>query len=155
SIEALPFADASFDAVVSLDVICLDGVDERRALAELRRVLRPGGLLILNLPAFESLRGEHDRAVRIRHRFRTGETSRLLQGNGFVPRRVRYWNTLLFPAVWLVRRFRSHGESTSDLAPLPGPLNLALRLVLGIEATLFALVPAPVGSSVLAVARRR
>lgn len=155
SIEALPFGAGVFDAVVSLDVLCLEGVDERGALAELRRVLRPGGLLVLNLPAFAALRGEHDRAVLVRRRFVREELEALLGEGGFEVGRVAYWNTSLFPAVWLVRRLRRRGaEATSDLAPLPGPLNALLAAVLRVEAKLLPAVRIPFGTSVLCVARK-
>src|SRR6185295_13870801 len=62
-VEALPFADRSFNAVICLDVLYMRGIDEHAAVEEFKRVLLPGGLLILNLPAFEFLRGEHDLAV--------------------------------------------------------------------------------------------
>ena len=63
SIAALPFAEASFDAVLSADVLCHGGVDEASALAEMRRCLRPGGALLLNLPAYGWMLSEHDRRV--------------------------------------------------------------------------------------------
>ena len=59
SVTRLPFATGGFDAVVAMDVLyLLDEADEAAALAEFRRVLRPGGLLILHLPAHEWLRGD-------------------------------------------------------------------------------------------------
>ena len=153
SAEALPFGSDAFDVVVSLDVLCLDGVDEARALAEIHRVLRPGGVLVMNLPAFEALRGAHDRAVRIRHRFVRREVAALLRAAGFGAARVSYWNTALFPAVWLTRRLRHGGaEPTSDLAPPPGPVNAALAALVQAEASLLRRVRAPFGTSVLGVA---
>ncbi len=58
SVDALPFADASFDAVIAADVLCHRAVDPARALTELRRVLRPTGRLIVNMPAYDWLLSE-------------------------------------------------------------------------------------------------
>ena len=155
SAEAMPFGGGAFDVVVSLDVLCLDGVDEARALAEIHRVLRPGGLLVLNLPAFEALRGTHDRAVRIRRRFVREEVAQLVRAAGFGVVRLSYWNTALFPLVWLTRRLRHGGaEPTSDLAPLPRPLNAGLTALVRAEARLLRRVTSPFGTSVLCVAAR-
>jgi ubiquinone/menaquinone biosynthesis C-methylase UbiE len=65
----LPFADASFHLVTSLDVLCHRFVAKREALAEMRRVLVPGGILVLQVPAFDWLRSEHDDAVWTDRRF--------------------------------------------------------------------------------------
>src|SRR5581483_6123193 len=53
SIDALPFPDHVFDVILSADVLCHRAVDQERALAELHRCLKPGGRLVLNLPAYD------------------------------------------------------------------------------------------------------
>lgn len=155
SVMTMPFRDEVFDVVVSLDVLCLDGVDEQRTLEEMRRVLRPRGILVVNVPAFAGLSGQHDRAVRIRRRFTRSELVAAVRSSGFEVLRVRYWNTLLFPIAWLVRRWRSAGEgaATSDLAPAPRLLNGGLTALLRAEAATFGW-EAPFGTSVMCIARR-
>src|SRR5882724_3685769 len=71
SVEALPFAAESFDLVASLEVLYHARVeDEVRALREARRVLSPGGTVLLRLPAFPGLLRRHDRRVHTRRRYR-------------------------------------------------------------------------------------
>ena len=69
----LPFADASFTAAVSIDVICHAGLDEAKGLAELHRVLAPGGTLVTNLPAYEWMRSAHDARVHTARRYTAGD----------------------------------------------------------------------------------
>ncbi|HEY7909554.1 MAG TPA: class I SAM-dependent methyltransferase, partial [Thermomicrobiales bacterium] len=84
SLIALPFPDESFDVAVSLDVISDAGVEiEAAALDELYRALKPGGRLLLNLPAFAALAGEHDVAVRTARRYTTKEARALVEAHGF------------------------------------------------------------------------
>ena len=95
---ALPFADGSFDAVICSSVLYHEWVkDVAGAFRELRRVLRPGGLLLVNLPAFEFLHSAHDDAVMTKKRFRRREVRSLLTESGFTIQRLSYWTTLLFP----------------------------------------------------------
>lgn len=158
-VEHLPFPDGVFDAAVSLDVLCLEGVDEERTLAELRRVLRGGGLLILNLPAFASLRGEHDVAVRIRRRYARRDVEALLGSVGYDVLRCTYWNAALLPLVWAFRRVRSAKRpscpATSDIGALPRPLNAGLAALLAAESEIALRAGLPFGTSVLCAARRR
>ena len=87
SITELPFPDAAFDLAVSLDVISDAGTgNDAVALAELARVLRPGGRLCLNLPAFRWLAGEHDVAVETKRRYTRAELLPLLAAGRFPPR---------------------------------------------------------------------
>jgi len=137
SVSALPFADGSFDAVVSIDVLCHSRVEERQALEEAARVLRPGGVLLAQVPAFDFLRGEHDAAVWTKRRYRRGEVSALVLEAGLAPRRSGYRNSLLFPAAAVLRLFRrrriSRESARSDVRPVPRIVNALLSGVLALE----------------------
>jgi ubiquinone/menaquinone biosynthesis C-methylase UbiE len=158
SVDALPFADASFDVVLSLDVIIVGGVDEQRALAEMHRVLRRGGMLILNLPAFDFLRGSHDVAVNTARRFNRPRLARLLRAASFTVEHATYWNLSLLPAVaavrWLSRRRAHQPQVASDLKPMWPPLNAALATLAKSELAISRRVPLPFGTSLFAVARK-
>lgn len=160
SVLTLPYADSSFDLVTSFDVLYHRAVpDETQALAEVRRVLRPGGWLLLRLPAYQWLLRKHDRAVHTRRRYRSLEVSRLLVESGFHVARISYVNTLLFPiplAQWLVERaFPQFQRRQSDLE-MPGPLlNRLLRVPLALEAAWLRRGGSlPFGLSILCLARK-
>jgi len=157
SVLEIPFASQCFDLIVSFDVICEMGVDDEQALLEFRRILKPGGLVMLRLPAYDWLRGKHDVATHIRHRFTRGEIGAKLKRNGFVPVRLSYANTFLFPIAFAKRlseRLFSSSQTGSDLTLDPGPLNGTLRSILSAEAPLISAVGLPFGLTVVALARR-
>jgi SAM-dependent methyltransferase len=134
--------------------------DDARALAELARVLRPGGRLCLNLPAYRWLAGEHDLAVETKRRYTRGEVGALLRAAGFAPERLTYWNAALLPAVAAARalsrrRGRGSGEARSDVRVPPWPINRALLALVRAEGRLLRRIDLPAGSSILGVARRR
>jgi len=161
TVETLPFADASFDVATSFEVLYHLGVaSDTVALAELRRVLRPGGLLLLRLPAHDWLRGEHDRLVHTRHRYSRGEVTSKLAQAGFDVELISWANTVLFvPAVAkrLLERENGHADSGSgepDLWQPPEPINLLLESAVAVEALAIPRrLPLPFGLSVLALAR--
>jgi len=156
SVEYLPFPDARFDLVATFDVLYHQWVaDDGRALRELWRVLRPGGWLVLRVPALRWLAGRHDAAVYTRHRYSRAEVIARLTAAGFVVERATYANCLLLPLVGakrLAERWAS--GSPADLDSTPGWLNSVLKRVLGLEAQLLRRMSFPVGVSVLALARR-
>jgi SAM-dependent methyltransferase len=150
SILAMPCASARFDAAVSADVLCHHGVDPARALAELRRALKPGGRLILNMPAYAWLASAHDRRVHNARRTTPGEMRRWLAAAGFVRIRIRFWNSLLFPAMVLQRKLLARGDAASDVAMISPGVNAILLAIARIERHLPAL---PWGGSILAIAQ--
>jgi SAM-dependent methyltransferase len=153
---ALPFADDTFDCVTSFDVIYHRWVaDDAAAVREMARVLRPGGLLLLRVPALKMLWGAHDEAVHSRHRYTRGEVRRLLEGAGLQVVRATYANSLLFPVLAARRALdRLTGREGSDVAFLPAPLEWAFGAALRLEARLVRRLSLPLGASVFALARK-
>lgn len=156
SINRLPFSDRLFDAVISLDVLYHAAVEEDTAMAELHRVLKPNAPLLLNLPAFDVLRGTHDLATHGRRRYTPAGVRALAQRHGFHADFLTCWNTTLAPATWLLRRGRrtAHPLAKSDLRPLPAWLNACLRALARLEWRVANILPLPAGTSVFAVLRK-
>ena len=154
TVNAPPFAGASFSAILSSDVLCHRGVDQDAAIGHFHRCLAPGGLLVLNLPAYRWLFSGHDVAVDNVRRYGAGEVRRLLSHAGFIRIRTRYWNTLLFPLMVLKRKLaRSQRADASDVAPVPAPLDLVFRAAVLLEAKVTAWgIRLPFGGSLLATA---
>lgn len=150
-----PLPASGLRAILSLDTLYY-AADERAALRRLREALRPGGLLVLNLPAFACARGRHDEAVGVTRRYRRERVSALLAEAGFAVERCEYWNTALFPVAlaWRAATRSAPGEARSDLAMPPAPLNAALAAWLALEGRLGRFLPPPFGLSVYALARR-
>lgn len=151
---ALPFAAGSADVVVSLDVLYHAKVKvPQQAVEEMTRVLKPGGILILNVPAYENLRSSHDIAVHTARRFTRAEVRKLLLTTGLEPLVLTHWNTLLFPAIAAMRLSRKR-HTDSDLRP-PNPwLNQSVAALLGLERRWIRHMPLPFGLSIFAAARK-
>jgi len=154
----LPFVDDHFDLVTSFDVIYgLEDDDEKAAVREMFRVLRPGGHLVLNVAALELLRGNHSvLGGEIRRYSRTLLAERLTRA-GFEIRRITYTNASIFPliaAVRLMQRIGGHRESQDEIAVPPPPVNAALSALLAVEAAALRVVNMPFGSSLLTIARK-
>jgi SAM-dependent methyltransferase len=157
-VGALPFAAGSFAAVVSASVIYHQWVtDPRIALRECHRVLRPGGLLLVDVPASDAFWSAHDVAVMTARRFRARELRELVEASGFEVLRMTHWNTLLFPAVWAARRFRlsPEGRDFDPAAPPGGARNALLDAAMRLEAAGWRRASLPFGVSIHCAARRR
>jgi ubiquinone/menaquinone biosynthesis C-methylase UbiE len=158
SVHDLPFPAASFDVVLSLDVLSHAGVDDALALRETFRVLRTGGRLILNVAAFDFLKGAHDCAVDVNRRYTQRQLRALLADSRFDVERSSYWNATFTPPIALLRwlsRFRQPAdEPRSDFRPLPGVLNSMLQRIAALELSASRHVSLPFGTSLFAVARK-
>jgi SAM-dependent methyltransferase len=157
-LEALPLEDASFDVVTCLDVIeHLD--DDVGALRELVRVTRPGGSLVVTVPAYPRLWSSHDEVNHHRRRY----TRRSLRGAalaaGWTVARLSAFNSLLLPPIALYRATESlrprRERDASDFEATPGWANPLLeRVLLGEAALIRRGIDLPAGLSLLAVLRR-
>jgi SAM-dependent methyltransferase len=152
--EALPFADATFDAVLALDVIGNAGVRHKPALlAEAARVLRPGGVLVLQAAAYQWLFSAHDVAVGFDRRFTVAELRRLVVGAGLEPQLLTYRvSALLAPAA--VSRLLQRRGSRNQVGSVRPQLNAALRRLSVAENRIARRHALPFGLSAFVVARR-
>jgi len=154
--DQLPFGDAIFDLLTCFDVVYqFDTAKTGAALREFNRVLRRGRALLIREPAYDWLRGSHDRAVGTRHRFTRRELVGLLSSSGFKIRRATYANTLLLPLALPHRIFsRRGGSDRSDVRRVSPLLNSAFGSALRLEARMLRRVSFPFGLSVVVVAEK-
>src|ERR1700722_648548 len=157
SVLEMPFAADSFELAASLDVI-EHLQDDLAALRELRRVVAPGGALLITVPAYQWLWSGHDEVNHHHRRYTRRSLQHVAQQAGWEPVRATYFNSLLLPvaiALRVLERFSSKTtESSLDLWVPPEPLNWLLERPLALEAALIARGGRiPAGLSLLAVFR--
>lgn len=151
----LPLADASVDLLISCDVLYHAQVREAEAVMEFRRVLAPGGKLLLNLPAYECLRGRHDEAVAGVRRYTPAAVRSVLAGGGFQVDRLYAWNVACFLPILIWRQASRHrAPQGSDLRALPSSLNTIMACLVGGESRLARRCRWPIGTSIFSVASR-
>ena len=154
SIEALPFDDGQFDAVLTADVICQIN-DASVALAEFRRVLKSGGILAINVAAYNWMRSYHDDLMDTRHRFRRSELVNLLRQAGFEVTFSSYANMLIFPLIFARRKIFVPRHPTSDVKPYPPLIESFCGSMAALEHLFLRIgIKLPVGNSVFIVARK-
>jgi SAM-dependent methyltransferase len=157
SVTALPLPTAAFDLATCFDVlVMLDSAAEAAALAELARVLVPGGRLLLRVAAGDWLRGAHDRAWQVQRRYDPAGLRARLERAGLAVEHLSHANMWLFP-VAAVKRLAERLLPPSDRSDLTygyGALDAVFGRLLSSEARLAAGPGLPVGLSLFAVARK-
>jgi SAM-dependent methyltransferase len=154
SVMELPFPDAAFDAVVSCDVLC-QVPDAGRAMREIRRCLKPGGVVVLTMPAYPWMYAYHDRQVGNLRRYTRGKVIALLREGPLDHLRSTYWNTLPFPLAVLRRKVFPPRKPTSDMRLYPAVVEAGFNGLMALEHGWQAAgLRLPFGSSVLTVGQK-
>lgn len=155
----IPFASERFDLVTCFDVLqCVP--DDRGAIREMARVATRGGHVVLTLAAFDVLRGDHAEVWGEVRRYTPATARALAAEAGLVVERATFHFAATFPLMLAVRtaqrRLRRHRplRDDTDIAVPSAPVNEALAALLAAEAAVSRVIPMPVGSSILLVARR-
>lgn len=162
TVEKLPDAAAAttFDIITMFDV--LEHIeDDRAALDILKARLKPHGRLILTVPAYQWMWGDHDDVNHHFRRYTRGGLKRLLKDAGFVVNRATYFNTWLFPPIALVRllaklgpRKKAGAAVGSDFDKPSGILNTPLRWLFASESFFLTWMSFPFGVSLFVAARK-
>lgn len=151
---ALPFVAGSFSVALALDVLEHHGSPEE-LLKEINRVLVPGGILMITVPAFQWMWSYADHVLGHYRRYTRGRLAEELRSCGLEPQRITYFHSWLLPAAWLFRKLRAltgRTDSADDFA-LPELLNRVLLKLSILEMWLLKTIDLPFGLSVLAIAR--
>jgi SAM-dependent methyltransferase len=161
SVTAVPFPSNAFDIVTSFDVLySLEEADERTALHEMFRLLKPGGFAIVNVAALEVLRGDHSVLSRERRRYSRRMLRDRLTAAGFAIERITYTNAILSVplaaarTLQRLRGLRREEEAQNEIRVPFAPLNAALTLVMRVESAWIRRFDAPFGSSLLCLAKK-
>jgi SAM-dependent methyltransferase len=160
---ALPYADQSFDLVCLFDAI--EHVeDDARALREVARVLRPGGLVVVSVPAYPLLYANNDRVAQHRRRYTRRSLRAVLEQAELALERNTHANVFLFPlilpAVLLAKLYErlspraARAQHTNLSWPLPRPLNRLFAALFAAELPFTRRFDWPAGHSILALARK-
>lgn len=158
SVNKLPFESKTFDVVVSMDVIYHQKVDDEKALREFFRVLKPGGLLLLRVPAIHLLFSSHDRFVHARERYIKSKLFKKLTNAGFEVEKISYMNSILFfPALAKVAFEKITGarHSSSGINRIPNILNQTIIVLSSVESLILKHFSLPFGIGLFAVAKKQ
>jgi SAM-dependent methyltransferase len=154
SCTALPFGNESMAVVTSLDVL-QHIPDDGKAVADIARVLEPGGLAVINVPAYQWLWSYHDDVTDTERRYTRGAMLKLLGSAGLEVVRSTYWNFLPLPVVVAKRKLLWRFVDTNDVKQYPALAERVLDAGMALERKWIARVGRlPAGSSVLVAARK-
>ena len=149
----------TFDIVCFFDVLYHDGINDELAIGEARRILKPGGLLIITDCAMPYLSGPHDRAVQGRERYILSRFIKKVERIGFIPLKTSYIFFLLFPLVLMKRLLDRYRPITSaahsDVRPASAVVNAFCSAVNSLESMGLGYWSYPWGSSLIILARKK
>lgn len=155
--DNLSFENDAFDVLTVLDVLYIQTLDEQKCFKEIKRVLKPGGTAVINVPAHDWLKSAHDNAIQTRSRYSLKGLKAKAAENGFKVLRVSYWNCFLFLPLVFFRFLKKafYKKPGSDLEVGISPwINGILNGIFALERQLLKHIGLPFGSSIFIVVRK-
>lgn len=153
--DKIPFKAESFDVITALDVI-EHIVDDVESLKSIRNLLKDNGMAIITVPAYMFLWSPFDDINEHKRRYTLSELRDKLCLSGFYIEKLSYFNTLLFPVVFLIRKLKkiTGDDAYSDIKMPIKQINYLLQKIFGVEKFLLRRCNLPFGVSILAIVRK-
>lgn len=153
SIDEIPYKNNVFDLVTCFDVLGqIEVRNINKSIKEFKRVLKPGGILLIRVAAYDWLKGYHDKAVHTKHRFKKNELEKLLTINNLKVIKTSYANCLLLPISILKRLLNKTIDS--DVKQINPQVNWFLNMPFVLESLFLKYFSLPFGLSVIIVAKK-
>jgi len=156
SVTSLPFPNDIFDIVLALDI--LEHVeDDGQAVQEISRVLKPGGVAIIFVPAFMMLWGSTDEVSEHKRRYRKNQLLEVIKPNHLKIERVSYFNFILFIPILIFRLLARVLRVTfvDEYKPGVGFINALLYMIFSFEIRVLRYVSFPFGVSIMVLCRKK
>lgn len=156
SVTDIPLETGHFDLITSFDVL-YHVEDDLKAMRELARVLKPGGHLLLRVPAYEWMRRQHDIQVSTIRRYTRNQVKTLFRECGFRSVKLTHANTFLFPLAvlnTLLEKLHPPKQDSSEIAASSGKLNGLFKFILSCESPFAARFLLPYGLSIFALGEK-
>lgn len=151
--EQIPVIDSTFDAAIALDV--LEHADDRRVMFEIARVLKPGGSVIVTVPAFRFLWSSRDEDAGHQRRYSKADMRHLLRHASLDLVDMRFYQCLLLPVVVVTRWWGRRSRASQRMEEQPSPwLNRLCLAINDFEVKVGGVVRWPFGSSLAVIARK-
>jgi len=159
SVIKMPFKSEFFDIVTCLDVLYHKQIkDDNEAIREIYRVLKPDGLLILTDAACPAMHSRHDIAAHVRERYTKKEICRKLSDCGFIIKKSSYFNTFLFPFVFVMRKIdnliNKNKPVSSDIDNISPFVNKFFKSIFLLESNVLKRINLPFGVSILCIVKK-
>lgn len=155
-LNSIELGDEKYDLITCIDVLYHMRVkDDKTVLNKLHTALRPGGMIIINAPAYEFMRGPHDEAVHTARRYTRRSLIRAIRQAGFHVHYATYRVCSLLPLIMFRRLLgRILGSKDSDVSLPHKVINSTLLSLMRLENEVADIIPLPFGSSVFVVGRK-
>jgi 2-polyprenyl-3-methyl-5-hydroxy-6-metoxy-1,4-benzoquinol methylase len=151
----IPYKNISFNLIIALDVI--EHIDrDVDTLISLRSRMANRGIAIITVPAYMFLWSAFDEINELNRRYTKKELEVKLNQAGFVVEKISYFNTFLFPIIYIVRMLNkiTKRDGASDIEMPKAPINSLLKIIFRLEKYLLRYVNLPFGVSILAVVKK-
>ncbi len=154
--DELPVREGSFDVVILLDV--LEHIaDDAKCMKEIYRILKPGGIVLLTVPAHKILWGRHDEIYMHYRRYSLGGIRKVVKEAGFTVKKLIAIEAIFFIPILLLRKFKNifNYSKSDDLIKVPHWLNSILTVIIVLEGQISYSINNPLGVSIVCIARKK